>query len=270
MPAIENNPFSLQGDRRQASEATATATSLQICSCLAEVRRTFVPDEEEIPVVDVATSISSASHERFTRLERAINMHDMDFQRKILEEALSTLGAVLLQEQAPFELLAIGGSGLLLLGLIERPTGDLDVIALVRNGNFQKLEVLPERLQAAVDQVGRALGLDDRWLNTGPASLMDFGLPEGWENRLATQQYGALCLHLPSREDQICFKLYAAVDRGPDDKHFVDLNALEPTRDELVFAARWTITHDASTDFRQLLKECLMALGVEVSDDELG
>lgn len=172
-------------------------------------------------------------------------------------------------------MLAVGGSGLLLLGLlllglIDRPTGDLDVIALLQSGNFHKLEALPERLQSAADEVGRALGLGEKWINIGPADLMDFGLPEGWEERLATQQYGALCLHLPSREDQICFKLYAAADRGPDDKHYLDLKTLEPTRDELVFAARRTATHDISASFRQLQKECLASLGVEVTDDELG
>ena len=194
----------------------------------------------------------------------------MEFQREALEEALRTLGAVLQERQTPFELLAVGGSGLLLLGLINRPTGDLDVIALLQSGAFQKLDFLPEPLEIAADQVGGALGLNDRWLNTEPSSLMDFGLPQGWEGRLTTKQYGGLRLHLPSREDQICFKLYAAVDRGPDDKHYEDLKVLEPTRDELIFGARWTVTHDTSEAFRQMLKECLVSLRVEVSDDELG
>ena len=197
-------------------------------------------------------------------------MLDMDVQREALEEALATLGAVLQEQRTPYELLAVGGSGLLLLGLINRPTGDLDVIALLQRGVFEKLESLPEPLQVAADQVGEALGLDDRWLNTGPSSLMDLGLPRGLEHRLVTRQYGGLCLHLPSREDQICFKLYAAVDRGPDDKHYEDLKILEPTRDELIVGARWTVTHDISEGFRQMLKDCLASLGVEVSDDELG
>ncbi len=197
-------------------------------------------------------------------------MLDMDFQREALEEALETLGAVLQERRTPFELLAVGGSGLLLLGLINRPTGDLDVIALLQSGAFQKLDFLPEPLEAAADQVGAALGLNDRWLNTGPSSLMDFGLPDGWEHRLVTRQYRGLCLHLPARVDQICFKLYAAVDRGPDDKHYEDLKVLAPTRDELIFGAKWTVTHDISEGFRQMLKECLASLGVEASDDELG
>jgi hypothetical protein len=193
----------------------------------------------------------------------------MDFQREALEEALETLGALLQERRSPFELLAIGGSGLLLLGLIDRPTGDLDIIALLQGDAFHKLDSLPEPLAVAAQQVGEALGLGERWLNTGPSSLMDFGLPEGWEGRLTTRQYGGLCLHLPSREDQICLKLYAAVDRGPNDKHYEDLKALEPTQEELLFAARWTVTHDPSEGFRGELVQCLADLGVEVLNDNL-
>jgi uncharacterized nucleotidyltransferase DUF6036 len=166
----------------------------------------------------------------------------MDFQLEALEEALATLGAILQDRRMPYELLAIGGSSLLLLGLIDRPTGDLDILALFESGAVRKLEELPEPLNAAAQQVATALGLSQNWLNAGPSSLMDFGLPQGWEGRVVTRQFGGPCLNLPAREDQICFKLYAAVDRGPNDKHFEDLKKLNPTAEELVFAARWTVT----------------------------
>jgi hypothetical protein len=193
----------------------------------------------------------------------------MDFQREQLEEALKTLGAVLQDQRTPYEPLAIDGSALLLLGLIDRPTGDLDIIALLHDETFRKLDTLPESREAASRQVGAALGLGDGWLNLGPSSLMDFGLPNGWEQRLAVRQYGGPRLHVPSREDQICFKLYAAVDRGPNDKHYIDLRALGPSRDELLFAARWTVTHDPSEAFRDELITYLASLGAEVSDDDL-
>jgi hypothetical protein len=73
-------------------------------------------------------------------------MLDMDFQLEALEEALGTLGAILEDRRTPYELLAIGGSSLLLLGLIDRPTGDLDIIALLESGVFRKLDQLPQSL----------------------------------------------------------------------------------------------------------------------------
>ncbi|GAH39672.1 unnamed protein product, partial [marine sediment metagenome] len=55
--------------------------------------------------------------------------------------------------------------------------------------------------------------LKENWLNAGPASVMDFGLPDGLMNRVQTRNYGKnLILHLLGRYDQIHFKLYAAVD----------------------------------------------------------
>ena len=193
----------------------------------------------------------------------------MDLQLESLEEALNSLGAVLQQRRTPYSLLVVGGSSLLLLRLIDRPTGDLDVIGLADNGQYHKLETLPEPLATAATQVAQAFDLAENWLNTGPASLMDFGLPPGWEERIEVRRYAGLEVHLPSRFDQICFKLYAAADRGPNDKHFTDLQQLNPTSDELKEAARWTVTQDPSEGFRQLLFGCLSALGVEVSNADL-
>jgi hypothetical protein len=190
----------------------------------------------------------------------------MPFQLEALEEALRFLGAVLQQRRTPYGLLVVGGSGLLLLHLIDRPTGDLDVVGLADNGNYVKVEVLPRPLAEAAFQVAQALDLPNDWLNTGPASLMDFGFPAGWEERIEVRQYGGLEVHIPSRFDQVCFKLYAAVDRGPDDKHFKDLQLLEPAPEELKIAARWTVTHDPSEGFRKELIGCLSTLGVEMND----
>ncbi|MGO8863407.1 MAG: DUF6036 family nucleotidyltransferase [Acidimicrobiales bacterium] len=190
----------------------------------------------------------------------------MLFQLEALEEALRTLGAVLQQRRTPYSLLIVGGSGLLLLRLIDRPTGDLDVVGMSDNGRYVKVESLPEPLADAALQVAQALELSEDWLNTGPASLMDFGLPQGWETRIEVRQYGGLEIHIPSRFDQICFKLYAAVDRGPDDKHFKDLQLLNPSADELTTAAHWTVTHDPSEGFRKELLGCLGSMGVEMTD----
>jgi hypothetical protein len=69
-------------------------------------------------------------------------------------------------------------------------------------------------------------------------------------------------VHLASRYDQIHFKLYAMVDQGAG-KHEADLRDLQPTRDELLAAARWTRTHDPSQGFREQLLAALAYLGVD-------
>jgi hypothetical protein len=121
----------------------------------------------------------------------------------------------------------------------------------------------------AVGDVGRALGLASGWLNPGPASLIDLGLPPGYESRISIRHYGGLELHLVGRYDQVCLKLYAAIDQGPQSKHFADLQVLKPSREELITAARWTITHDPSAGFRQELDRAMETLGIEVTDGEI-
>jgi hypothetical protein len=186
-----------------------------------------------------------------------------------LDRALEALGIVLADQGLAYELVAVGGSALLLLGLIERPTQDLDIVGIVDSGRYVNAKPLPKPLIDAVQDVGETLGLGPHWLNAGPTDLLNFGLPDGFEDRVTRRAFGPLILNIASREDQVCFKLYAAVDRGPDSKHFQDLKALQPTRDELLLAARWSITHDPSEPYRDWLIQALAALGIEDADAEL-
>jgi hypothetical protein len=187
-------------------------------------------------------------------------------QPHLLGDALQALSDVLAARHLRYQLVAIGGSGLLLLGLIDRPTRDLDIVAVVEGGRYATATPLPEPLVEAVRDVGEALGLGPEWVNAGPAALFDLGLPEGFASRVVTRNYGALVLHVAGREDQIAFKLYAAVDQGPRSKHFQDLQRLAPVAAELVGAARWAITHDPSEGFRADLVVALARLGIENAD----
>ena len=83
---------------------------------------------------------------------------------------------------------------------------------------------------------------------------MTLGLPDGFKSRMSTVFYGGLTIHLAGRFDQICFKLYAAVDQGPTSKHYADLKYLKPNKIELAEAKRWCITHDTSEGFFQELE----------------
>ncbi len=70
-------------------------------------------------------------------------------------------------------------------------------------------------------------------------------------------------------EMEICFKLYAAVDQGMRSKHAADLQALQPTHEELLAAARWSRSHDPSEGYRQELAKVLTALGLEDTDGQV-
>jgi hypothetical protein len=193
----------------------------------------------------------------------------MEFGFEDLQQALAFLGEVLRERGRRYELVVIGGSALLLLGLHIRPTRDLDVLALVEEGKYVKVDQLPTELRQARDQVASALGLGADWLNTGPTSQLDFDLPVGFKDRVDIREYGNLVIHIASRTDQIHFKLYAASDdrfsRRPS-KHLADLRRLSPSPDELIAAALWARTIDPSSAFRELLVETLIDLGIEDAD----
>jgi hypothetical protein len=207
---------------------------------------------------------------QLTRAKRACYTLDM-LGRENLDEALRTLGAVLEARGLTSGILVAGGSSLLLLGFIDRPTADLDVIGLTSAESYVKAEQIPAPLAEAVRDVAAALGLSETWLNNGPAALFDLGLPKGYETRITVQRYGGLEVHIAGRYDQLCFKLYAAADHSwdPASKHFADLEDMEPTAEELLAAARWTRTHDPSEGFLAELTQTLARLGVEATDADL-
>jgi len=180
-----------------------------------------------------------------------------------LDQALRALAQTLETRGLRYELVAVGGSGLLLLGLLSRATRDLDIVAVVDGGKYVKADPLPPALLDAVRDVGEVLGVGAEWLNAAPTALLDFGLPDGFAQRTEVRDFGALVLHLASRRDQICLKLYAAVDQGPTSKHVDDLRALAPTADELRAAATWARTHDPSPPFRDELRSALRLFGAD-------
>lgn len=181
-----------------------------------------------------------------------------------LEKALNLLGALLADRGHQVDVVAIGGAGLLLLRIIDRPTKDIDVIALVEADELVAVgNALPAFLAEAVEDVARSLNLKSNWVNTGPRTLMDLGLPAGFKNRLERRRYGGLQLFLASRWDQIHFKLYAAADGEPGGKHHMDLRRLRPTHEELRAAAGWAKTHDPSDGFATMLTGVLRDFGIE-------
>jgi hypothetical protein len=188
--------------------------------------------------------------------------------RDAAERLLSALSEQLAAAGQRYELVVIGGSGLLALGIIERSTRDVDLLALRSDDELGSAKPMPAALEAARNRVARDFSLPADWLNPGPTDLLDFGLPEGFIDRLERRDYGqALTVYFASRYDQIHFKLYALVDQGPG-KHEEDLQALSPTEEELVAAARWSRSHDPSEGYAQVLRAVLAHMGVK--DVDLG
>jgi hypothetical protein len=172
-----------------------------------------------------------------------------------LEEQLGSMGAY-------FELVLIGGSALLSLGLIERATRDVDLVALRTGSSLTQANPLPAQLVNAALKVARDLDVPADWLNPGPSMLAEFGLPPGFLERAERRVIGSsLTVDLAGRLDQIHFKLDAMVDQGAG-RHERDLLALSPSEHELVRAARWAVGHDPSDGFHAELLRVLTHLGV--------
>jgi hypothetical protein len=191
-----------------------------------------------------------------------------DITRDRAAELLRALGEQLVASGEHYELVVIGGSALLALGLVERTTKDVDIVALRSDRGLDYADPLPPGLRAAGDLVARDFRLTAEWLNPGPAGLLTFGLPDGFVDRLERRDFGpGLVIYLASRYDQIHFKLYAAVDQGPG-KHEADLRALAPTEAELLAAARWSRSQDPSDGYAQVLRSALTSFGV--ADVDLG
>ena len=187
----------------------------------------------------------------------------MEITSDHLDPALAALGEQLASAREAVHLVVIGGSGLLAIGAISRSTRDVDVVAVVRAGKLVSADPLPAAVADAAALVARDLGLEQAWLNPGPSSLLQSGLPEGFLQRVVRRDYGsALRVSFASRIDQVFFKLYAWADRR-EPRDFADLNELQPTEAELHAAARWARTHDMPGPFDEELARALADLGVQ-------
>lgn len=187
------------------------------------------------------------------------------FGRETLDQALTLLGEVLARrDHSPCHFVVCGGSSLLALNLISRTaTRDVDVLARLEDRRLVQAKPLDPAILEAADAVRAELDLPADWFNTGPAddSFFRLGFPVGIEERLTHRAYGpALTIAFVGRYDQIHFKLYAAADQGPG-RHVSDLRDLQPTADELLAAARWTLLQDPSEGFLFILGELLTQLG---------
>ncbi len=198
-------------------------------------------------------------------------MKNKPIDRTILEKSLTLLGELLSKSSSPaISIIVCGGSSLVQNRLISRTTKDVDVVAFIDECmRVIKAEQFPDFLKKAAEVVREELKLPENWLNNGPWAMINynlpnFGLPEGFLDRLVSRRFGtSLKVYFIDRLDQIHFKLYAAADKGGPSYHLDDLISLNPSNDEIYEAALWTFIQDPSPEFREIMIRMLGVIGYE-------
>jgi hypothetical protein len=183
---------------------------------------------------------------------------DTQFQ---LDSALQAVGELLARRGEPAAVVVVGGTALNLLGVVERYTRDVDVLALAtprRRGepdNVRPPDPLPSALRDAAATVARDLRLPADWLNTQVGAQWQTGLPPGLVDRIKWQRFAGLWVGLPDRLDLIHLKLYAAADDiGTKSRHYQDLVALAPSAAQLEQARMWVEEQDPSPEIAHTLQ----------------
>ncbi|MBI5686300.1 MAG: nucleotidyl transferase AbiEii/AbiGii toxin family protein [Verrucomicrobia bacterium] len=194
-----------------------------------------------------------------------------DDKRRILQ-ALTELGRRLaLRDSRPVTLVICGAAALNCTDLLARQTRDVDVLGLLAASGSPKLLAtgLPEELMTPIASVAADLGVEVDWLNDRSIILQTQpGLPPGFERRLLRPplEFGP-CLRVtfPSRLDMVALKFYAALDRRLEEamRHYRDLVEMEPTHDELEFAAAWLVGRPTSEEFRRKVCDLAERFGAE-------
>lgn len=177
-----------------------------------------------------------------------------------IEAALHAVGDLLAAGGERAAIIVVGGATLNLLGIVQRTTRDVDVIARVVRDEAGDLrlanaEPFPDSLQHAIRTVARDFGLADDWMNADVGKQWTQGFPPRMLEEVTWRPYGALEVGLVGRRTLIALKLFAAVDCGVASVHGRDLRALAPDDGEWEEAAAWVATQDAAEAFPALIRE---------------
>ena len=175
------------------------------------------------------------------------------------EDMLSALGTVL-EEQGidPVDMVACGAMALLLQGIIDRPTRDIDGLGLVveEDGSLVlKKPLMSNEFNAAVERVGSLFHEGKLWFSTAAITLYDdTELPADLVGRAQVKRYGTrLTIRLCSRPHMVCLKMWAAIARGEPD--IGDLVEMVVSKEEAEAAAVWCLEQDS-----EVLPEILAVL----------
>jgi len=179
-----------------------------------------------------------------------------------IHAALRRLGKLMLYEYAePIVLVVCGGSALNVLGIAQRTTKDVDVLAIVDDAGgtlvIRKDQLFPPSFVDLVAHIGADIGLLPEWLNMGPKDVVaTYGFPPGMTRRLTRFEYGpSLTVYFIGRLDQVHLKVLAAADPKAQQQHMEDLKErIRPTSAEVHAAIDWLLDRSTSAWFRERLR----------------
>ena len=158
---------------------------------------------------------------------------------------LHAFDAFLAGEGLSFEGVVIGGAALHVLGYITRSTDDVDVL-------------IPQVPEAIAEAAARFAALehtapnDGAWFNSKSYDFVGLRgcLPGGWQDRLQPLLEGqALHLQTLARQDLLCTKLVALVDREED---LGDCIAMAPSVAELDAAWPFVEQYEGNAEVREV------------------
>ena len=173
---------------------------------------------------------------------------------KNLQSILDDLDSELAQAGAERSLTICGGGALLFLNIMERVTRDVDVIT-------PELDPLLTQLAALL---AKRHGLEENWLNNGPAALAR-DLEPGWLTRTEPIFKGrALELRTLGRRDLIASKLFALCDR--DEHDLDDLFRMKLIWSEVEDLKEWILKRDASSYWPERVERQLAKLKKRVEN----
>jgi hypothetical protein len=169
-----------------------------------------------------------------------------------MKNALFAFDQFLEKEDLTFSGTVIGATALLVMGVIDRATVDVDFLApMIPDSIAKAARTFAKRYQ------GPESPLREDWLNNGPESLIR-DLPAGWEQRVVPLYQGSrLQLTTLGRLDLLRSKLYAYCDRQQD---LEDCIALKPTAKELNTCLPWLKERDAHPKWPEHVARSLQVL----------
>ncbi len=183
---------------------------------------------------------------------RIIGYSDTISTKMLPREILADFDQFLVERGLVLDAIIVGGTALVLLGIISRATKDVDVL-------YPNLS--PDVIGAAREfaRQRRATGetLVDEWLNNGPHAIIP-DLPPDWMQRVNPVYQGqALTIAVPDRPELLATKLFALCDRGMD---LADCLALDPSEAELATVLPWLVSRDAHVGWPAHVRETIADL----------